>query len=376
MSTEIAPIDRAKKVLAYDETKARLAELAAKSERITGITTPAGYQEAHRARMDLKTTRVEVERRGKEAREDATAYSKAVIVAEKELVAVIEPEELRLKGLQDAWDAAREAERQAKIEAERDRVAEIQKRISEIRTSPMSLSYQSSEVLRLSADDLRSILIGEDFAEFAPAAEAARAEAVAKLEAMAIEAEQREAAEAQRQQEEAARAEALRIEAEKLAAERAELDRLRAEQAERDRIEREAREAEAAKERAEAERQRAELRAQQEAAAKAQAEAEAAQRAAQEAQRKAEEDARRAELERQREAERVAREAAEAQAEAARQQAAEAAAARIAAEIAGATLREAAEEAVGLLTELGEGEHITTRKLTAALARDDMKEAA
>ena len=348
MTTELAPIERAHSVLAYSETKARLAELAAKSERITDITTTAGYQEAHRARMDLKNTRVEVQRRGKEAREDATAYSKAVIAAEKELVAVIEPEESRLQALQDAWDAAREAERQAKIKAEQERVQAIQKRIALIRTAPAYVADPSSEALRQSLASLQAIVIGEDFAEFVPVAIAAQAEAIETTEKLIAYAEQREAAEAQRAAEAAAKAEADRIEAERLAAERAELER----------------------QRAELEAQQAQLRAQQEAAANAQAEAEAAQRAAQEAQRKAEEDARRAEIERQREAERVAREAAEAQAQAARDAAAAAEAAREAAEIAGATLREAAEEALGLLTELGEGEHITTRKLAAALARD------
>ncbi len=341
MSTQLAPIERAKAVLSFDETKAKLSELAAKSGRIVEITSAPGYQEAHRARMDLKNTRVEVQRRAKDAREDATAYSKAVIAAEKELIGVIEPEESRLQALQDAWDAAREAERQAKIRAEQDRIAAIQNRISNIRTAPMRFLDPSSDALRRGLADLQAIVIGEDFAEFAPAAEAAKAEAIATTETLITAAEQREAAEAERVAVAAAKAEADRIEAERLAAERAEL-----------------------------ERQRAELRAQQEAVAKAQEEAEAAQRAAQEAQRKAEEDARRAELERQREAERVAREAAEAQAEAARKQAAEAEAARIAAEIADATLREAAEEAIGLLTELGEGDHITTRKLAAALRKE------
>jgi hypothetical protein len=378
LSTELTTIERAKAALKFDETRSRLAELAEKSAPLVSITNTAGYQEVHRARMDLKNTRVEIQRRGKDAREDAQAFSKAVIAAEKELVGVIEPEESRLQGLQDAWDAAREAERQAKIEAERQRVEAIQERISHIRCAPARAltEFVTPYLIRNELAAVESIPIDETFAEFAPAAEAAKAEAVKQLTQMVADVEAKAEAERQRQHQEAERAEALRIESEKLAAERAELDRLRAEQAERDRIEREAREAELAAERAKIEAQQAELRALQEAAAKAQAEAEAAQRAAQEAQRKAEEDARRAELERQREAERVAREAAEAQAEAARQQAAEAAAARIAAEIASATLREAAEEAIGLLTELGEGEHITTRKLAAALARDDMKEAA
>jgi hypothetical protein len=44
--------------------------------------------------------------------------------------------------------------------------------------------------------------------------------------------------------------------------------------------------------------------------------------------------------------------------------------ARLAAEIASATLRNAAIEAIGLLGELGQADHIVTRKLAAALARE------
>lgn len=344
MTTELAPIERAKQVLSFDETKAKLADLAVQSVRIVEITTPAGYQEAQRARVELKATRVDIQKRGKAAREDATAYSKAVIEAEKELIGVIEPEESRLQALQDAWDAEREAERQAKIRAEQERVDIIQKRIANIRTAPAFCVSQTSEELRASLFDIKSIVIGDDFAEFVKTAEAAKAEAIANMEAMITAAEQRESAEAQRAAESAAKAESDRIEAERMAAERAEL-----------------------------ERQRAELESQRQAAAKAQADAEAAQRAAQEAQRKSEDDARRAEIERQREAERVARDAAEAQAKAALEAAAAAEAARIAAEIANATLRDAAEEALGLLVDLGEGEHITARKLAAAIARDGSK---
>lgn len=134
MTTELAPIERAKQVLSFDETKAKLADLAVQSVRIVEITTPAGYQEAQRARVELKATRVDIQKRGKAAREDATAYSKAVIEAENDLIAVIEPEESRLQELHDAWDAAREAERQAKINAEREaqRKAEEDARRAEV----------------------------------------------------------------------------------------------------------------------------------------------------------------------------------------------------------------------------------------------------
>lgn len=349
MSTEIAPIERAKQVLSFDETKAKLAELAAQSERIVEITNPAGYQEAQRARVELKSTRVDIQKLGKAAREDATAYSKAVIEAEKELVAVIEPEESRLQALQDAWDSAREAERQAKIDAERERVDTIQKRIAAIRALPSVAgrgSSQIEETLSIAEKD-----IGDDFQEFTESAKAAQAEVIETLRGMIDAAKASEEAERVRIAEEHARAEAMRIESEKLAAERAELERLRAEQAERERIERAARDAELAAERAKIEAERAELR------------------AAQEAQRKAEEDARRAEIERQREADRIARQEAEAKAKAEREARAAEEQERIAMAIANATLAESARDAVELLEDSGLGEHLVTRKLRAAIER-------
>lgn len=346
---ELAPIERAKHVLSFDETKAKLADLAVQSVRIVEITNPAGYQEAQRARVELKATRVDIQKRGKAAREDATAYSKAVIEAEKELIAVIEPEESRLQALQDAWDAAREAERQAKIEAERQRVDAIQKRIAAIRALPAVAGRGSSQIEETLS--IAQVEIGDDFHEFTESAKAAQAEVIETLRGMIEEAKASEEAERVRVAEEHARAEAMRIEAERLAAERAELERLRAEQAERERIEREARDEELAAERGKIEAERAELR------------------AAQEAQRKAEEDALNAEIERQREADRIARQEAEAKAKAEREARAAAEKERIAMAISNATLTESAREAVELLEENGLGEHLVTRKLRAAIER-------
>ena len=351
MSTELAPIERAKNTLAFDETKALLAALAGKTSRIVGVTNAAGYQEAQRARIELKSTRVDIQKRGKAAREDATAYSKAVIEAEKELIGVIEPEESRLQALQDAWDAAREAERQAKIDAERDRVETIQKRIAAIRALPAVAGRRSSQIeetLSIAEAD-----IGDNFQEFTESAKAVQAEVIETLRQMIEEAKASEEAERVRVAEEHARAEEMRIEAERLAAERAELERLRAEQAERERIERAARDAELAAERAKIEAERAELR------------------TAQEAQRKAEEDARRAEIDRQREADRIARQEAEAKAKAEREARAAAEQERIAMVIANAPLVESAREAVELLEDNGLGDHLVTRKLRAAIERQE-----
>jgi hypothetical protein len=94
---QMTPIQYADQALAFADTKEKLTALAASSVRIVEITNKAGYQECHAARMALKTARVEIEKRGKDARADALAIQKAIIAKEKELVGLIEPEEQRLR---------------------------------------------------------------------------------------------------------------------------------------------------------------------------------------------------------------------------------------------------------------------------------------
>jgi RES domain-containing protein len=79
-NTEIAPIERAKQVLSFDETKAKLAELAVQSERIVEITNPAGYQEAQREADRI--ARQEAEAKAKAEREARAA-------AEQERIAMV-----------------------------------------------------------------------------------------------------------------------------------------------------------------------------------------------------------------------------------------------------------------------------------------------
>lgn len=367
--SEVAITDRAKRALAYADTRQQLETLAAQSAGITAITTRDGYAEANRARIELKTARVEIEKRGKAAREDAQTFCSAVISAEKELVGIVKPEEKRLQSMQDEWDAAREAERKAAEEAERVRVQTIRSHIANISRGPALCAGMSSEQIAVVLDDMRALEIGADFAELAGDAEGARAAAIASLEQMLSDATCREAEAAERAAAEAARAAALKAEAERLAAERAELDRLRAEAAAREAAERQRlateREAAAAIERAERakrdeelaeqrrqlEAERAELQRQREAAERAERwrQAEVARKAAAEA------------------AERARAEAETRKAERARIAAAEES--RIAAEIASATLRTAASDALELLRDIGYVDHIAARKLAAALAR-------
>jgi len=241
--TAIATIDqlpapiRAQQVLKFDQRKTELAELAKRSERIKEITNPAGREECHSARMTLKNARIEIQNVGKAAREDATAFSKAVIAAEKTLVAVVEGEEVRLQAIQDAWDAAREAERAAKARAAQEK-AEAENRILET-TRALPLKAIGKTVTEIA--HMIEVERDRDFEDISETirekVRALSAEALDKLVEMHSEKL------------------AAAVEAARVTEERAELERQRQrqadEQAERDRVAREERETKEAAERAE-----------------------------------------------------------------------------------------------------------------------------
>ncbi len=350
MSTQLSPIQRADQALGFVERKAELLTLVKQSERIADITNVPAYQECHAARMRLKNTRVEIEKAGKVAREDATAFSKAVIAKEKELVGVIEPEESRLQALQDAWDAARQAEKDAVAAKEKARLDAIKAGMDAIRNLPLLAVGKSVEKTQELLDGLRALDLS--FAqEQIDSAQALQAETLDKLQAIHSE---RVAAEA---------------EAERLAAERAELAKLRAEQEAR--LAEEAKQAAAA--RAEADRLAKLERDKEEAAMREKMAAEAAARAEAEAKVRAEREAAEAATRKEREAEQ-ARMDAEAkrlreEAEALERERIEAARERLERELATVTLIEAATEAYDVLAE-SHPHHPATLKLAAALTRE------
>lgn len=270
-SAELTVVQRAAVALKSTQHEQELKALATKYADIKAIANTAGREQCHGAMMELANRRVAITKAGKEARDDATKFSKAVIEEEKRLVGLIEPEEDRLRALRDDWDADREREKAAKLEAERKRVNDIREAIDFIRafaTNSVGMPANKMAAM-LETLEAEEITLAR-YQECAGEAEMVKAATVLKLSAMLI---------AQRDHE----AEQARI-----AAERLELERLRAEQAERDRI--------AAEERAAEERRIAEARASEEARIKA-------ERQAAEAKLRAEREAHEAELRRQREAE-------------------------------------------------------------------------
>lgn len=333
-STELTIPQQAERALAFVATKEKLLALAADSARITEITNQAGYKECHARRMVLKTTRVEIQKVAKDARDEAVKYQKAIIGKEKELIDLIEPEEKRLAELQEAVDREAERKKEEAARIVREQIEATNRRFQDMRAIPAGAINKDAAGIQALIDEAEAIDPGTFPQDMQAAAQYEKRLVVTALRA---------ALDARVQADE---------EAAKVRAERAELERLRAEadavRAEADRLAREERERIAAEER----RQEEEARRQREVQ-------EAADRA-ERAERQRQEDAERAA-----EQKRIAddREKLEADKKAAAKAAKDRA-------IAEATLVSAASEAVELLRANGLGEHITTLKLAAAITRE------
>ena len=310
MSTQLTVQQRAAVALESSKAAAELQALAESSKGITAITNRAGREECHSAAMAATKARTGIVQAGKAARDDANQFSKAVIAEEARLVAIIQPEESRLKALRDEWDAEAAREKAGKAEAERLRVLEITERIALFKQATADAARfdvpaaQAGEILA----ELQAIEIDSSFAEFFGEAKEAHAAAVAEIRATV---EAKHAAEAAAAKAEAERAEAARVAAEEAriaeqkrkeeaVAAKAKADAEAAERAERERVEAAARKVEQDKadelRRVEAEKLAAERKALDEQRARFEAE-QAAARAIEEAARKKREEKERAEQE-------------------------------------------------------------------------------
>lgn len=217
-----------------------LAELASKSKSIVAITNDGGRNECHRAAMVAKEARINIEKAGKSAREDATAFSKAVISEEARLVALIKPEENRLLAIRDDWDAKVKAEKEAAEELERQRIAGIKAKIAEFSAMVADAVMLEAHGAEQELEVALAVEIDDSYGEFYGDAVEAKAAAVAKLREIVATKTAAEALAAKIKAEQEAESARLAAEAQRLAAERAEMDRQRKEiadaKAEQDRI--------------------------------------------------------------------------------------------------------------------------------------------
>lgn len=178
---ELTVVERAAVALQSDVAGKELAALVEQSKSIVTVTNKDGRTECHAAAMRAMTARTNIEKAGKAAREDAQKFSKAVIAEETRLIAIIEPEEKRLKGLRDEWDAARAAEKAEAERIERERVSIIALRITGIKESPVRGALMSTSELSGFITDIEGIEVGADFAEFLGEATDAKIAALEKL---------------------------------------------------------------------------------------------------------------------------------------------------------------------------------------------------
>ena len=235
-----APEARAALALNTTETEKHLRGLVEKHQPLKGIEVKdkATRDQLHGAGMELRTARTTIEKTAKAARDDATKFSKAVIAAEKELIAITEPLEEALLAQRDAWDKAEAARKEVEAAAERARVLAITERITALRHYlTLASQCRTSERIQALFDKLNTEEVtAETYQEFEAEATQAKAETLArvknvldaklaeetarKAEQERLEQQRREAAEAQARAEE---------EAKRLAVERAELERQQAE---------------------------------------------------------------------------------------------------------------------------------------------------
>lgn len=262
-STALIPAsERAALALQSNKTEQHLLALATKHAGITLVVDKAGREQAHGAAMELTRARTTVERTAKEARDDATKFSKAVIAEAARLVAIVEPEEIRLKAVRDAWDAE-QARIKAEAEAkERARVLAITERIAEIKSYfTLATQCRTAERAKALIDKLAAYdLTG--FEEFDAEATQAHADTIKAMGGhfAALTEREAEAARVKAVREELTRqlAEAKRLADELAAQQKAAADRLAEERAEFARQQQEAADKLAAQ-LADLERQRAEL---------------------------------------------------------------------------------------------------------------------
>lgn len=186
-SAELSLPERARAAIRLSQTEADLKELAARTSTITEVTNADGRTQVHAAAMALREQRLAIEKAGGAARDDANRFAKEVIVQQNKLIAIIEPEETRLKKLRDEWDAKIETEKRAKAEAERKRIAAINARIQEMRDKVSELAGLSAAGVAEGIQQFTQIAIDDSFGELKQTAEQVHANVLARLRSMHAE---------------------------------------------------------------------------------------------------------------------------------------------------------------------------------------------
>lgn len=115
-------------IILFDPTVEKLQEIVSSTSLITAndLSDDAQLAIVRGTRLQLRDARVTIQKQGKSMREDALKYQKDVIAREKELIGIIEPEEIRLKSLEEEATSIKErAARAALLPMRRDMLAKF-----------------------------------------------------------------------------------------------------------------------------------------------------------------------------------------------------------------------------------------------------------
>lgn len=118
----------------YEITEGSLFSLASQYQNLTvnGVDDKEGLKAVESARKELKKKRVEIKKISEELRDSAVKFQKAVISREKELIAYIEPQEIRLMGIEDAIWQEKERLREEAEKKESDRIQNMLDQLSDL----------------------------------------------------------------------------------------------------------------------------------------------------------------------------------------------------------------------------------------------------
>lgn len=108
----------------FNPTKQELTKMAEKYKGliIKGIDDKDGYIAVHQARMQLKNSRVQIDKTGKELRSEALLFQKKVIAIKKELIDLISPVEKELEDKQKYIDEEKEKIKRKALIPERQKM--------------------------------------------------------------------------------------------------------------------------------------------------------------------------------------------------------------------------------------------------------------
>ena len=189
MDTEVIT----KELQAFNTTDAAIAVLRKEYMVLTieGLEDKEGLEKVHKARMDCKTRRVAVTKRGKELREDAVKFQKSVIEEEKRIISMLQPIEDHLN---DEENRVNEELAKIKAEAEEAERARIQARANMLFSMGCAFDGENFHYgIQILPQTLMRVCTDDQFASFCEkiqeainikkAEEAAEAERIAKIEA-------------------------------------------------------------------------------------------------------------------------------------------------------------------------------------------------